>query len=62
MTDYEQKIYAAWRAITDENGEGASAAEVTKYMAEHKTLAALDTTIDIADQMNEMSRKGYFSK
>ncbi len=61
MTSYERKIMDAFEAISKANGgKGASAAEVTEYMTKNGTISELDTVIDIADCMQEMSKRGYF--
>lgn len=57
---YEQKVLAAFRKVSKKNNEeGASAAEVYEQMVEDKTIAELDTVIDIADIMGELADKGF---
>lgn len=61
MTNYERKIMDAFEAASKANdGKGASADEVTKFMHERGTLSPVDTVIDIADQMRAMKERGYF--
>lgn len=61
MTSYERKIMDAFEAVNKANGgKGASADEVTQEMQKRGTLSELDTVIDIADLMGEMSKRGYF--
>ncbi len=63
MTDYERKIMDAFEAVSKANGgQGASATEVTEHMRNSGTISELDTVIDIADRMQAMSDRGYFSK
>jgi len=60
ISPYDQKILEAFNALNETNGgQGASAAEVTQYMAEHKTLSAMDSVIDIADSMRDLQAKGH---
>jgi len=64
MTEYEQKILDAFKRCCDENAQkegirAASATEVCNKMIELGTLARLDTVIDIADQLAELSTRGY---
>jgi len=78
MTSYERKIMDAFEAVSKENGgqgasafeavskengdQGASATEVTEYMRKHGTISPMDTVIDIADIMQTMGERGYFTK
>ena len=60
ISPYDQKILEAFNALNEANGgQGTSAAEVTQYMAEHKTLSALDSVIDIADLMRDLQARGH---
>lgn len=58
MTEYEKKIVQAFKDLCDKQG-GASPAEVTTLLQEREELGALDTVIDIADQMKELRNRGY---
>lgn len=63
ISTYDKKILEAFNAVSEQNGgKGASAAEVTAYMAENKTLAAMDSVIDIADCMKDLSDRGHLGK
>ncbi len=59
ISPYLKTVLTAFNAVRAKNGgQGASAKEVTDYMDEHKTLAAYDSVIDIADQLDELASKG----
>lgn len=57
-TPYEQKIIDAFKALCAEQPDGASPAEVTKRLRDRGEIAALDTVIDIADQMKTLRKRG----
>ena len=56
-TLYEQKIIDTFKELCEKNG-GASPAEVTHLMADRDQLSAVDTVIDIADQMKALRARG----
>lgn len=63
LSPYNQKILEAFNAVSEANGgQGASAAEVTKYMADAGTISPRDTVIDIADLMDNLSKMGYIGE
>ncbi len=67
LSAYQTKIIHAFKEVSKANHvkegvRGASAAEVVRYMSRHGMLAELDTVIDIADQLQELSHMGYLDK
>lgn len=57
MTKYETEIVATFKRLCKEQG-GASPSEVTADLRSRGVLAALDTAIDIRDQMRDLRERG----
>ena len=57
VSPYEEVIIKTFQTLCEENG-AASPAEVTQRMATDKTLASLDTAIEIADLMRGLRKRG----
>ncbi|OHD23855.1 MAG: hypothetical protein A2Y38_17350 [Spirochaetes bacterium GWB1_59_5] len=58
MTEYEQKIVNAFRALCAEQGGAASPHEVTERMAKRGELTSMDTVIDIEKLMKGLRNRG----
>lgn len=56
-TPYEQIIIDTFKKLCAKNG-GAAPFEVAQAMGEDGTLAELDSTLDIRDQMTDLRSRG----
>lgn len=58
MTQHEENVVAVFRGLCEEQGGGASPAEVCRRLAEKGQLPALDSVIDVERTMRKLREHG----